>query len=738
MSKQEIENNLGKAKAYPTVNTLRSIDSERHEDATPYAAASPPPSDAARIRAGEHLFVLFDLSDPEATHLARDLHQVVTQTYWSSSGSITAALRRAITAANRYLFNLNLNATPSERCYGGLTCAVFHDNDLFILQAGPTQAYFLQDDNLTSFPRDEKLAHLGIGPMADVRLYHVFPEVGHTLLLVSPTWAQQMNEQGLMRLLQRPDPNSILEGVEQVGAGVAVTALVVRWEREQAPSPEKPRPAETPAPASTTSQPQKRPTGKTIIGQRRSESETSVPEEPAPRPKPAFKDRSKRILNRMKGGLGAVSGGLRAAGQWLLKALSALFQRMLPGAEQPARRQERARPVPEENRTLMMILAFGIPILMVIVLIVARLKFGTASQFQEVLSRAEEKATLAQAAPEGSEEALNHWEATLELTEAAIRLQPENQTAAQLRDQAQAALDRAAGVHWLTANQLVDFGSRSTARRLVAHGQTIFVIDPIDSWVAQVSINQAGNGLAQEEVPPIIAHSGKQVGTDSIGALIDCVWMNRGGGRQTSALLILEEDGALLNYDPSWMDAAGTAQLKRSFLGTPPRGTPKVVGSYEGRFYILDTTADGSGQIWRYKPQGDKYPDLPERYFTNPPPKSLEGAVDMAIDGHIYVLYADGTILKFLGGTPQSFNIQGLPDGLGEVVALALEPVDSDLVYIADRGGERVVVLNAEGVFQAQFRAEGAFDDLEALAMNETMSHMYVLNSGQLYALPLP
>jgi hypothetical protein len=222
--------------------------------------------------------------------------------------------------------------------------------------------------------------------------------------------------------------------------------------------------------------------------------------------------------------------------------------------------------------------------------------------------------------------------------------------------------------------------------------------------------------------------------------MVDFVWVDQGDERRTSVLLILEEkDGALLSYDPAWMDEAGNPRLKRSFLDTPPTGMPKAVGSFDGRFYVLDALADESGQIWRYQPVGDTYPDQPERYFVDPPPKPLVDALDMAIDGNIYILYADGTILKFLGGQPEDFDVRGLPGDLGHAVAFAVDADgNSRAVYVADRGNERVVVLESDGAFQSQFRAEGVFDDLEALAVDEAGKRLYVLSGGRFYIASLP
>jgi len=387
-----------------------------------------------------------------------------------------------------------------------------------------------------------------------------------------------------------------------------------------------------------------------------------------------------------------------------------------------------------------MAVAIGIPVMLAIVVALAYLSFGERARFQDSINQAQEDIALAQAAGGISEEARAHWEAVLEHASAAAALQPDVPVATELQIKAQAALDSLDGVVRLTPVQLWDFGPGTVPRQLVIHGQMVFVLDPVGGWVTQLTLNADGDNVIEQGDAPILVRTGQQVGEGEVGGLVDFTWVGLGGERQTSGLLILEENGALVNYDPAWMDEGGAPRLTRSLLGTPPTGTSRAVGSFGGRFYILDTVA---GQIWRYEPRGYVYPEQPDRYFVVPPPRSLEDALDMAIDGSVYILYSDGTIIKFLGGEPQPFGVSELPGDISRVVALAVDPDGSSgEVYVADQDngqdGGRVVVLGPDGAFRAQFRAGGAFDALEALAVDEAARRLYVVSDGRLYVVSLP
>jgi hypothetical protein len=438
----------------------------------------------------------------------------------------------------------------------------------------------------------------------------------------------------------------------------------------------------------------------------------------------------------MKGGARSAGRGVAAAGVGLIGGARTLFRRMLPGPEREVRRPRPPRPAPKENRAVMVAIAVGIPIVLAIVVAVAYRSFGADARFQDFVNQAEEKVSLAQAAGGISEGARPHWEAALEHATAATALQPDDPVATALQAQAQAALDFLDGIVRLQPVQLWDFGPGTVPRQLVVHGQGIFVLDPAGGRVTQLTLNPTGNGVVEQEDEPTLVQTGQHVSEGEVGSLIDFAWVGPGGERQTSGLLILEEDGALVSYDPAWVDEGGAPRFTRSLLGTPPAGTPKAVGSFGGRFYILDTTAD---QIWRYEPRGYVYPEQPDRYFVVPPPRPLEDVLDMAIDGNVYILHPDGTMIKFLRGEPQPFDVRGLPGDISQSVALAVDPGGSSgAVYVADRGNGRVVVLGPDGAFQAQLRADEAFDALEALAVDEAARRLYVISGGRLYVASLP
>jgi hypothetical protein len=688
-----------------------------------------PPAEAARGRRNDRLFLLFTLPPAAPPRRYVELHRVAAQAYWTTPGSITSALRRAAAAANRHLFEANLRAEPAARTYGGMVGAVSTGEDVFILRAGPAWAGLLRPTDLQMLTRLEDAAPMGIGPVADVRLHHTFMDPQATLLLGSPQLLKAFKDRETARVLGGHDLPTLIEHLERVGTG-DFSALAVQWTEQPA------RPAPPPTPPSAEREPPPAPAA------REPTPTTTEPEIPPSRPTPG--PRLGERVTRMTRGVGrrlrGVGRGLGHAGRGAVRAGKRLGQRMLPGRRgAAARAQRRPRPVPQENPKLLIPIAIAIPVVVALLVILAYVQFGGTARLQGVLDQARQAVARAEDSGGLTEDAREHWRTALDHADQALAFAPENAEAAALQARAQAALDLLDGIVRLSPVELYDFGPSEEPRRLAVHGQTIFILNPEDEWVAQVALDAAGTGVRVDESNFILVNQGRQIEGGAVEGLVDLTWVGSGSRRQSSGVLILEENDALINYDPAWGAEGGIPHLTRAPLPAGATETPRAIDSFEGRFYTLDAAGN---QIWRYEPEGNLYPNPPSQYFAQEPTRPLTEALDMAIDGHIYVLYRDGAILKFLRGDPVPFANQ-VPGALTQAVDVVTDPYNGQgTLYVADRGGAdtpgRVVVLGPEGNFQAQYRADEAFDALEALAVDEATRRLYALSGGRLYVASLP
>jgi DNA-binding beta-propeller fold protein YncE len=117
----------------------------------------------------------------------------------------------------------------------------------------------------------------------------------------------------------------------------------------------------------------------------------------------------------------------------------------------------------------------------------------------------------------------------------------------------------------------------------------------------------------------------------------------------------------------------------------------------------------------------------------------LAGVQSMTIDGNIWLLYADGRVLKFFAGEQKAFEIRNLPDPLRGPTALAA-PVDGNQIYIADAGNGRIIELDKDGLFQRQLRpSQGdVLRGMRYLTLDATTGRFYILTGDKLYRADLP
>jgi hypothetical protein len=159
--------------------------------------------------------------------------------------------------------------------------------------------------------------------------------------------------------------------------------------------------------------------------------------------------------------------------------------------------------------------------------------------------------------------------------------------------------------------------------------------------------------------------------------------------------------------------------------------------TFEGNLYLLDAAAR---QVWRYRPSSEGYSALPDGYFQNPRPE-LEQAIDMAIDGRIYVLDAGGKVYKYFGGEEAPFEMSGLPSPLSRAAAITLDPSvpNESSLYVADADNARIAHFTPDGRFIRQIRAPGdEFAALEDLLVDERLGRLFVISGGRLYLANLP
>ena len=687
-----------------------------------------------------NLYILVEVSGEEAGRdiVAMQLAEAMREVYYSWQGSVTAGLQQAISKANYLLFKENRNALPGERRSAGISCAVLRHDDLFVAQAGLATAYLLQQGKLFRFPENPSLTAdlpveeteiiaVGSRREAHISLFHTPIGAGDTLLLVESEAGRHITEAAWLEILSGEPVEAVLESVAARARYADFWAVVVRFVGEEAGR----------AVALSLAPPDAAPSA-------------TAPEStgPALGEQLAGLTAQLRLGERLKKAGKAVLAVLTGLGVGLWTLVRRLIPGQTPGSGQtkteapikttsPSRRKAAQESSAFVQKTLTVI-AIAIPLIVAIIVLGTYLQRGQGQRselealWQEANARWQE--TQATSDQVVVRELLVEAEGLLDQL---LERQPDHADAIHLRKRVQTWLDeidQVRRIKWIA--DLKTYPADADLSRVVVEGAHIFVMDRNAGTVYHHQMDEYRQSLKPDSRDTILVRKGEQVGNILVGDLVDMTWMPAGTDRQKANLLILERGGRLIEYDPA------TGERVALDVSNTAWQYPKLVGSYYGRFYLLDPTAN---QIWRYYPTPDGYSAPPDEWLQTQ--VDLAGVVDMAIGNSIYLLYADGKMRKLSTGEPDTFDISDWDRPPNSPIALFTSPPENtQWVYVADRGNKRIVQVGKDGHFKHQYRLsddipQGDGDPLGAvtsLFVDEISGHAYFLSGQKLYMVILP
>ena len=124
------------------------------------------------------------------------------------------------------------------------------------------------------------------------------------------------------------------------------------------------------------------------------------------------------------------------------------------------------------------------------------------------------------------------------------------------------------------------------------------------------------------------------------------------------------------------------------------------------------------------------------REYLNPDTlPDLSRATGMAIDGSVWAGTSDGKILRFTEGQENTFVPKGVSPGFGSFLLVAGSD-EGDHIYVLDRDNKRVVVLDRDGTYLAQYSWQGTIV-VTQMVVSEKLKKILLLADGKIYAISL-
>lgn len=405
------------------------------------------------------------------------------------------------------------------------------------------------------------------------------------------------------------------------------------------------------------------------------------------------------------------------------------FGRALMPGKVPSKRARALRLPPKENPLLLGSVVLGFLLIIAFLTLTTYFRFGGASRAAALLGTAE---TAWQEAY--SSQAAEDWQRTLNLAEQVLALDSRNERAKTLRDEARLNLDMLENAAVLAVTQIAELGVSPAPRRLLITRSWIYLLNPVTDEVIGMPLAEDGLRLSSA-APTSILRRGQLVGGNTVEHLVDIAWMSPGTGYPDGAVFIYCDDGVLYIYEP----ALGPGGITRQQLeGEHTTRAVTMMATYGDQLYLLDRQ---QGQLFRYAPINGLYNSPPRPYFSPGNAPQLQTALNLNLDGRLYLLLGDGSVRTYFAGAEDlSFSMRGVPDtDLSPSVMYVESDPETGQIFLGDRQNERIVVLDKRGNYLHQFRVpEGQLRQLEALVVTQEPRVLYMIAANGIYAAALP
>lgn len=691
-------------------------------------AQSAPPR-ANRSRKNDFLFVHLTLtgSAEETAVLAQEIITDTSQKFYQTGGSITSALRQAVSDANQKLLHLNLSSTERSR-EGAISCAVLHNDELYLVQAGEAFALLGHNFGVERLPPNppQKITPLGRSAGLSLNYEHHRLQTGDMLLLADPRITNLSTEMLEPALVDKEMEEGLAALQTIVGKNTARLLLIEFTNDAEERFPDVIVPAATATVA----------TAKTIHNDfpdpvREGETPPVPTANRRPQPERPASDKSTNLAadveyNTRKATAGAAFG-LANFTDWLTDMLARL---------RPPHHEDEE----PTNWAVPALLALAIPILVAIIVTSVYLRQGNAQRFADIKTEMGQTIGLAESA--SSEEMRTYYESVLVLAAEAETLRPNDSEVARLRYEAMTALDDLDGVTRLQGEVLYEYAPETNLTAVTLQegfDGGLYTLDNASNVYYHLT-DESYTELNGE--PEQIVFSDKALGSHVVGNVIDMMWRPEGTAVTRDGLAMLDTSGALLTYYPNQKDTRA-APLGLSSVWQ----IPQAMATFGERLYILDA---GAREIWKYFPEGDGFIIKDdEQILALDASADLESAIDLDIyseDGSLLILYSDGRIRYYdtRSGRVQWDEQDLLANG---GLTLPLEnPTAAKLIgkglnasiFVADPGTGRIIQIARGGRIIAQYRADDAvsqdlFRNIQDFAVAEAPLRIFVTDGNQLY-----
>jgi hypothetical protein len=156
--------------------------------------------------------------------------------------------------------------------------------------------------------------------------------------------------------------------------------------------------------------------------------------------------------------------------------------------------------------------------------------------------------------------------------------------------------------------------------------------------------------------------------------------------------------------------------------------SPVAIVPYQGNVYVLDQKKG----VLKFVPSSGGFGKT--NYFNGAAP-DLSNATGMAIDGSIWILLKDGTIMQYTKGKSNGLTVTGLTKQLNKPNKIFTD-ISMENIYVLDTGNARVVQFDKNGKYQNAFSAS-AISTAKDFDVSEKDKKALILSGGKIWQISM-
>ena len=634
-----------------------------------------------QIRDGDprivQFIVLVEPVDERSAEFCEDVAGAVADLFVSEELSLTGGLVRAIRRAHSNLAEWNRRSLREHRVAVGVTCVVLRNGEATIAQAGPGLVYLVSEDGTRRVTTAGEPAASPLGSEGEITPQFVAAQTADTSILLISSFAETEAGPSAIGRVFASHPGRLLADLfAQVRNVPNVHAVFITDDPADEAFTEPP---DDEANEGTRAAP-------AFPAEEAPRSTPPSPAEDAPRSAPPFP-----VADESPVRVTVVPSADRDAASGRRRRMPALRRERVAGASPP---------LPWRW------LAAG---LLVLVAVVAAVIFVPPLLEEDAGARLDARLAEASALLTSAGEAPDIGEQRDQLNAALQQL--EEARSVDAADPRIASLQRVIQERLNAVNGVIPVGQIETVVRfegvvtrpltpdaLAVGANRLWVMDTALGRV--LAVDPAGIFGIQE-----VFRAGQRYGDRAAATPAGIAW-----DAIAERLLVLDEERAL--FSVSLDDEPVELRLRDA----DELGSIDAIAAHAGSLYVLDA---GGGEVWRYLPTGSGFDSERSGLLGA---ASLDGARALHVAADVFVLDGDG-LRRFEDSRDGVAQLQGIDRVLNTPVGLA---ADRDAIYIADRGGRRIVVGAPGGAFLRQY-THPDFTDLRGIGLGPGGDVLYVL-----------